>query len=59
MQISQYITPLPNQQSFPCGSKVKAAVMETNGSTNQQPTSLISDTHKLMQPNLGLQICYT
>jgi hypothetical protein len=48
MQISQYITSLPNQQSFPSGSKVKAAVMETNGSTNQQPTSLISDTQKLM-----------
>jgi hypothetical protein len=48
MQISQCITFVPTQQSFPCGSKVKAAVMETNGSTNQQPTSLISDTQQLM-----------
>jgi len=48
MQITQYITPLPNQPSFPFGSTVKAAITKANGSTNQPPTSLISDTQKLM-----------
>jgi len=48
MQSTQYLTPLPNQPSFPFKSTVKAAVTKTNGSTNQPSISLICDTQKLM-----------